>query len=181
MSRTPAFHPQTTSRLVAIAFENGTDAFEMRSALKELEEARAIDTDDIVVATRDLQGKVKLHQEDSLPVIAGTLGSFLGLLVGMLLVNPPAGVAVGAGVGALAGSIGDVGISDGFMRELAATLKPGTSALFVLVHKSSPDQVLEGLRAFAGKGRLLQTSLTPENEDRLRKFMETQAQSGTAS
>jgi uncharacterized membrane protein len=79
---------------------------------------------------------------------------------------------VGAGSGALSAKLSDFGISDQFMKDLAATLKPGTAALFVLVRKSSPDKLLEGLKPFAGKGRLLQNSLSQENEDKLRKFIE---------
>ena len=58
------------------------------------------------------------------------------------------------------------------MKDLGATLTAGTSALFVLVRKSTPDKVLEALKPFAGKGRVLQTSLTKDKDDELRKFME---------
>jgi len=53
-----------------------------------------------------------------------------------------------------------------------ATLTSGTSALFVLVRKSTPDKVLEALKPFAGKGRVMQTSLTKDKDDELRAFME---------
>ena len=46
------------------------------------------------------------------------------------------------------------------------------SNLIVLVRKFTPDKVLAGLRPFAGKGRVLPTSLTKDKEDELRKFME---------
>jgi uncharacterized membrane protein len=48
----------------------------------------------------------------------------------------------------------------------------GGSALFILVRKSTPDKVLEGLKAFAGKGRVLQTSLTKGKEEELSAFLE---------
>ena len=59
------------------------------------------------------------------------------------------------------------------MRDLGATLTSDSAALFVLVRKSTPDKVLEGLKPFAGKGRVLQTSLTKDKEDELRKFIES--------
>ena len=43
----------------------------------------------------------------------------------------------------------------------------------MLVRKATPDKVLEGLKAFAGKGPVLQTSLTKDKEEELRKFIET--------
>jgi len=51
------------------------------------------------------------------------------------------------------------------MKELAATLTPGTSALFVLVKKVTADKVLEAITGTGGK--VLQTSLSHEDEDRL--------------
>jgi hypothetical protein len=42
-------------------------------------------------------------------------------------------------------------INDQFMKELGATLTEGTSALFVLVRKSTPDKVLEALKPFRGQ------------------------------
>ena len=44
------------------------------------------------------------------------------------------------------------------MKELAANLNEGTSALFILIRKSTPDKVLERLKGF--KGKILQTSLS---------------------
>src|SRR4029453_3118873 len=93
-------------------------------------------------------------------------------LIGLLFLNPLLGAAIGAGSGALTGVLSDIGIKDKFMKDLGATLTPGTSALFVLVRKSTPDKVLEGLQAFIGRGRVLQTSLTKDKEEELRKFME---------
>ena len=109
---------------------------------------------------------------------------FWGSLIGLFFLNPLLGAALGAGSGALSGKLADIGIKDQFMKDLGATLTPDSSALFVLVRKSTPDKVLEGLRPFAGKGRVLQTSLTNDKEDELRKLIEgasTPASVATAS
>jgi uncharacterized membrane protein len=58
-----------------------------------------------------------------------------------------------------------VGINDNFMKELASTMAPGSSALFVLVRKSTPDKVLEELKGTGG--RVLKTSLSNEDEAKL--------------
>ena len=70
----------------------------------------------------------------------------------------------------------DIGVSDTFMKELAATLTPGSSALFVLVRKATPDKVLEGLKGF--KGKIIQTSLTKNEEQSLRAFIEAESYDG---
>src|SRR6187399_591405 len=160
------------SNLIVIGFNNEADAFEMRAALAKLQSQYLIKMEDAVVVTRDAKGKVQLHQAVNLTAAGALSGAFWGTLIGMLFLNPLLGAAVGAGSGALSGKLADIGINDQFMKDLGATLPPGTSALFVLVRKSTPDKVLEGLKAFAGKGRVLQTSLTKDKEDELRAFME---------
>jgi uncharacterized membrane protein len=74
-------------------------------------------------------------------------------------------MAVGAGAGAISGALSDLGINDDFMKELAATMKPGSSALFVLVRSMTPDKVLEELRGTGGT--VLKTSLSHEDEAKL--------------
>jgi uncharacterized membrane protein len=162
------------SNLIIIAFNNEADAFEMRAALAKLQSQYLIEMEDAVVVTRDVHGKVQLHQPVNLTAAGAVGGAFWGMLIGMLFLNPLLGAAIGAGGGALSGSLTDIGINDKFMRDLGATLTNGTSALFVLVRKSTPDKVLEALKPFAGKGRVLQTSLTKDKENELRAFIEGQ-------
>src|SRR5271166_635522 len=64
-----------------------------------------------------------------------------------------------------AGAVTGVGINDHFMKELAAAMTPGSSTLFVLVRKATPDKVLEALKGTGG--RVLQTSLSHEDETKL--------------
>ena len=56
------------------------------------------------------------------------------------------------------------------MKECGETLKPGSSALFVLTRKVTPDKVLDRLKDF--KGKVLKTSLSDEQEAALRKIFE---------
>jgi uncharacterized membrane protein len=55
---------------------------------------------------------------------------------------------------------------------LGATLTPGTSALFVLIRNSTPDKVLDGLKPFICKAKVLRTSLTKDKEEELRRALE---------
>ena len=126
--------------------------------------------EDAVVVTKDDNGKVKLHQASNITAAGALSGSFWGMLIGMLFFNPLAGAAIGAGAGALSGKLIDIGINDDFMKELAETFTPGTSGLFVLVRKSTPDKVLEALKGFGGK--VLKTSLTADKEEALQKALE---------
>ena len=160
------------SNLIVIGFDNEADAFEMRAALARLQAQYLIEMEDAVVVTRDINGAVKLHQAVNLTAAGAASGTLWGSLIGLFFLNPLLGAAIGAGSGALSGALSDIGIKDQFMKDLGATLTPGTSALFVLVRKSTPDKVLEGLQAFIGKAKVLHTSLSKDKEEELRRALE---------
>src|SRR4029453_17281118 len=124
------------SNLIVVGFNNAADAFEMRAALLKLQAQYLIEMEDVVVVTRSAKGALQFHQAVNLTGAAAVSGAFWGTLIGMLFLNPLLGAAVGAGSGALSGKLADIGINDQFMKDLGATLTPGTSALFVLVRKS---------------------------------------------
>jgi len=158
------------SDLVVIGFDDENKAFEMRSELAKLQKEYLIEMEDVVVVTKNDKGKVKLHQATNLTAAGAVSGGFWGMLIGMIFFNPLAGVALGAGAGALSGKFTDIGIGDNFIKELAATFIPGSSAVFVLVRKATPDKVLEALKGFGGK--ILKTSLTADKEETLREALE---------
>jgi len=158
------------SNLVVIGFDDEHTAFEMRAALSKMQKEYLIEMEDVVVVTKDEKDKVKLHQAVNLTAAGAAGGGFWGMLIGMIFLNPLLGAAMGAGAGALSGKLRDIGISNNFMKELGETLTPGSSALFVLIRKATPDKVLEQLKQF--KGRVVQTSLTAEKESELRAALE---------
>jgi len=158
------------SNLVVIGFEDEHTAFEMRAALAKMQKEYLIEMEDVVVVTKNDKGKVKLHQAVNLTAAGAASGGFWGMLIGMIFLNPLAGAALGAGAGALSGKFTDIGIGDNFIKELGETLTPESSALFVLVRKTTPDKVLDGLKQF--KGRVIKTSLTKDKEDELRAVLE---------
>ena len=79
-------------------------------------------------------------------------------------------MAMGAAAGAASGALGDIGINDDFMKELAATLTPNSSALFVLVRASTPDKVLEEVKGTGGT--ILKTSLSHVDEAKLQAALD---------
>lgn len=161
------------SDLVVIGFDKPDDADKVLVKLSGLKKEYLIDLEDAVVVVRDEAGKVHLKQSLNLTAIGASSGLLSGALwgglVGLLFLNPLAGFAiggaVGAGAGALSGSLSDYGIDDKFIKSLGDTIPNNSSALFVLVRKVQPEKVLaefEGLR-----GRVLKTSLSPEQEKKL--------------
>jgi uncharacterized membrane protein len=160
------------SNLVVVVFNDEVTAFEMRTALLKMQQEYLIHLEDAVVVTRDKNGKTRLDQAVTLTSAGAIGGGFWGLLIGMILLNPLLGAAVGAGAGALTGKLSDIGLNDKMMKDLGQSFKPGTSGLFLLVRKATVDKVLSGLKDFAGKGKLFQTSLNKDDEDALRQALE---------
>ena len=153
------------SELIVVGFDDEYKAQEVRLALLKLQRDYLVDLEDAVVAVKRQDGKVKLHQIHSLTAGGAICGGFWGTLIGLLFLSPLFGLAIGASAGALSGALCDVGINDKFMKNLAATLCPGSSALFVLVRKATPDKVFSELQGYGGK--VLRTSLSHEEEAKL--------------
>ncbi len=161
-----------SSELVAVVFDDETTAFEVRSALAKMQKEYLIEMEDAVVVTKDTDGKVQLHQAINLTAVGAVGGGFWGTLIGLIFLNPLLGAAAGAGVGAISGALSDIGIDNNMMKELGESFTPGSSALFVLLRKVTGDKVLERLAPYAGKGKVLKTSLSKDREDTLRQALE---------
>src|SRR5499433_2211369 len=153
------------STLVAIEYDDLFKAEEVRLSLMKLQKEYLIDLEDAVVAVKDQKGKVRLHQAVNLTSAGAMSGGFWGALIGLIFLNPLLGMALGATAGAVSGALSDVGIDDKFMKTLADGLPPGSSALFVLVRRSTPERVLEEVKGMGGK--ILRTSLSHEDEAKL--------------
>ena len=80
------------------------------------------------------------------------LGAVTGALVGLL--GGPAGALVGAAVGAATGGVTagkvDLGFSNTFLEGLRGSLKPGASALLLLVEETWAEPLLAELQKHGG-------------------------------
>ena len=154
--------------LIAIVFESEARAEEVRDMILELRKDYLIDIGDASIAVKPDKG-VKLHQLVNTTGAGAVGGSFWGLLIGLLFLNPLLGVAAGAAGGAIAGALTDIGVNDKFMKGVTEEVKDGEAVLFVLVTKVTGDKVLDRLQGIGG--RILQTSLDHEREEKLREAM----------
>jgi uncharacterized membrane protein len=157
------------SDLVAIVYPSEAKAEEVRQRLFDLRKQYLIEFSDAVIAVKTDACPVKLNQLINTTAAGAASGSFWGLLIGVLFLNPLIGVALGAASGALGGLLTDYGINDAFMKELAASLKPGDAALFVLIQNMTADKVLKEIQG-AG-GTVLKTSLDDTKEKVLREAL----------
>lgn len=157
------------STLVVVSYDDVFKAEEVRTSLRKMQKDYLLDLDDAVVAVKNANGKVKLHQAMNLTGAGALSGGFWGALIGLIFMMPLLGAAVGASAGAVSGALTDLGIDDKFMKDLAANMKPDGSVLFVLAHGATPDKVLEELRGTGGT--VLKSSLSHEDEARLQAVL----------
>jgi uncharacterized membrane protein len=155
------------SNLFVVAFDNEMGATNCLSELAKLQQQELIKLEDAATLIRRPDGKVRIKQAQSLVGTGALGGAFWGMLIGLLFWAPFLGMAVGAALGAGAGKASDYGIDDHFIKEVGEAVKPGTSALFVLVRESQPDKVIERLKGF--NGEIIHTSLSSEQEMQLRE------------
>jgi uncharacterized membrane protein len=154
------------SDLIAIVYPSEAKAEEVRQRLLKLQKEYLITINDAVIAVKTDQGSIKLNQLVNTTAVGAMTGSFWGLLIGVLFLNPILGVALGAASGALGGALTDFGIDDAFMKELTANIHPGDAALFLLIKKMTADKVLNEIKD-AG-GIVLKTSMDETKEKVLR-------------
>jgi uncharacterized membrane protein len=165
------------AELAVAGFDNPNDANLDLTELTRLEKEYLIDLEDSVVMIRGLDGIFRIKQSVNLMgvevVSGGLFGATWGTLIGLLFLNPLAGLVLGGVIGAgssvLSGSMIGYGINDDFIKSLGGTLRPDTSALLLLIRKLQPEKLLAELPAF--KGRILRTSLPPEQEAKLQEAM----------
>jgi uncharacterized membrane protein len=159
--------------LIAIGYPDETTAIEASSEAERLADELIIQPDAIAAIVCDKQGKYKVitnhHQVGS----GATWGGFWGLLFGLLFFVPLFGMALGAGFGALMGKLEKSGIDRTFQEQVREMLKPGTSALFLIVEKVTPDKAVAALSKYGGT--VLKSSLSKETEDELQDALKGRA------
>lgn len=158
------------SNLIVVAYEDRATAENALETLSRLQSKHVIALADAVVATRDDQGKIMLHQSGGGVAPGGFGGSMWGGLIGLILFVPLLGMAVGGAAGALAGKGADVGIDDEVIKTIGGRLERGQALLFLLVVHGPIDTVIPELRQFGGD--IVQTSLSNEAEEALRAAMD---------
>jgi uncharacterized membrane protein len=155
--------------LIAIGYPDEATAEAAADEARRLAQDLIIEPDAIAVIVRDTDGKYHVHTQHHAVGAGAAWGMFWGFLFGLLFFIPVFGLAIGAGMGALMGKIGKSGISKEFQDQVRGLLQPGTSCLFLMVEKVTPDKAVEALSKYGGT--VLKTSLTKEGEKELQEAL----------
>jgi uncharacterized membrane protein len=140
--------------LMLIVFAQEDQASAVLKDLMQLEKQRRLKIFDAVVLIKDQNGITSLKETHDMSagrgaVVGAVTGGLLGLLAG------PAGLVLGAVTGAATGGVAagkiDLGFSNRFLDDLKRGLKPGRSALLVLVEQDWSEDLALKLATYPGR------------------------------
>lgn len=156
------------SDLIVIVCQTVSRAEEVRQRLADLQTEYLVALDDAVIATRTDAGEIRVDKQLKRTAEGAIACGFWGLLIGALF-RDPAG-STSAATSAVATALNAVGLNDTFVKKLTTSLKPGNSALFLLIKIMAPDVVLKEIRRVGGV--MLKTSLDETKEQVLREALQ---------
>jgi uncharacterized membrane protein len=155
--------------LIAIGYDDTTTALQAEEEVQRLAKDLVIQPDAVAAIIRDEDGKIKTITNMHAVGAGATWGMFWGFLFGILFFIPFFGMAIGAGMGALMGKITKSSVDKEFADQVREMLKPGTSALFMVVEQMTTDKALEALSKY--KGTVLKSSLSKDAEKELQEAL----------
>jgi uncharacterized membrane protein len=155
--------------LVAIGYPDETTAHAAQHEAERLAADLVIEPDAIAVIVRDPEGRFKVSTNHHAVGGGAMWGMLWGGLFGLLFFVPFLGMAVGSALGALLGKIEKNGVDPEFQAQVRDVLQPGTSALFLVVDKVTPDKAVEALGRFGGT--VLEAWLSKEDEQHLQEAL----------
>ena len=158
------------AELIAIGYDDMETADRAAQEVYRLANDLVIEPEAVAVIVRDENGKFRTTTNHH-PVAEGvTWGVLWGALFGLVFFVPLFGLALGGMLGTLFGVFEKIGVDKAFQEEVRDMVQPGTSALFLVVDKVTPDRAIEALSQFGG--RVLKTSLSRDAEQQLRSALE---------
>lgn len=158
----PALDGPGGQEILAIVLDKPSRASELLLALANLAGEHKLTMHDAVIVAKDDEGRTRIVETvDVTPVRGALSGTWWGMLGGLLIGGPVfLGAAIGgAAAGALYGKLVDRGLEDDWVKDMAAWIDPGTSALLLLVDAGLDPAVIEELKRFEGIGRVAGTTL----------------------
>ena len=159
------------THLVVLGLDSPAKAEEVFDLAGDLAKQELLQLQDAAYAYRDDKGKVRIHQAVSLTGAGAASGALWGTLIGLLFLMPVAGLAIGAGTGALAGKLADVGINDDAIKQIGGQLEQGRAAVFLLARSATVDRVIDAIKPF--NPTVIQTNLTKDREEELVKALQS--------
>jgi uncharacterized membrane protein len=152
------------ANLWAIGYDDMARAEQVKAEVTRLGwEQHYLLLEDVAVVVRHPDGSFTVQHKE-FPAVTNVLGcAAVGFIAGLVLAAPLSGAAVGALLGGAGSAVvaGSAGIDHAFIMDVAAMMKPGTSALFVLDAEGNMDMILRAIRGLGGT--VLKTNVDVEH------------------
>jgi uncharacterized membrane protein len=155
--------------LIAIGYNDTTTAVAAMDEALKLAQDLVIQPDAVAAIIRGEDGKLRTITNQHAVGAGTSWGMFWGFLFGLLFFIPVLGMAIGAGMGALFGKLAKTSIDKQFQEQVRDMVKPGTSALFLMLEKVTPDKAVEAMSKYGGT--VLKTSLSKDDEKELQEAL----------
>jgi uncharacterized membrane protein len=164
--------PRGPQTLVGVSFEDSFRAKEFLTAAAGLAAAGRLRLKDAVTVVKDDSGKTFVHETiDPTPGHSAFSGALWAGLFGLILGGPVgwiAGLAVGAGAGAVTAEVVDLGISDEWVGWFKDAVRPGRATVALLVEDLDRNALVAEAARFTGAD-LVYANLDDVTIDRLRE------------
>ncbi len=163
--------PNITQTLVGISFENAFRAQEFLVAAAGLASAGKLKIKDAVTVAKDDSGNTVVHETiDPTPTRSALSGAVWAGLFGLILGGPVgwiAGLAVGAGTGAVTAKVMDLGVPDEWVSWFRDAVQPGTATVVLLVEELDLNALVAEAGRFTG-AELLYANLDDATIERVK-------------
>ncbi|TML10869.1 MAG: DUF1269 domain-containing protein [Actinobacteria bacterium] len=157
--------------LVGISFDDNFRAQEFLTAATRLASQGHLILKDAVTVTKSLDGQITVHETiDPQPTRSALSGALWTGLIGLLVAGPAgwlAGAAVGAGAGAVAAKVVDLGIPDEWVTWFRQAAEPGRTTVALLVANLDHNALVTEAERFSG-AQLVYANLDDVTVDRIR-------------
>jgi uncharacterized membrane protein len=169
---------QVAQTLVGISFTDVFRAREFMTAVTGMGARNELTLRDVVLVEKKDDGRTHVTETTDPKASQSALsGAVWAGLFGLILGGPvgwAAGIAVGAGAGAVAAKIIDLGVSDEWVAWFRAAVRPGTATVVVLITDYNADALVREAKRFAGS-HLIYANVDDDLMDRLRAALGEQA------
>lgn len=153
------------TQIVAITYRDQSTAVAAMEHLTELQAHKdMVRSNGLAAVVRKPNGRYRTITEHH-PVRNGAIGGLiLGAVLGAFFFAPAVSVALGGGLGAIAGEFFETHIDKAFQDKVRSAMDPATSTLFLVLDPNGTDGVIAELTQFGGD--VLATTMTPVDADR---------------
>lgn len=163
--------PDVPQTLVGISFANAFRAQEFLVAASGLAAAGRLKLKDAVTILKDDDGKTIVHETvDPTPARSALSGAMWAGLFGLILSGPVgwiAGLAMGAGAGAVTAKVIDLGVPDEWVTWFRDAVQPRTATVALLVEDLDRNALVAEATRFTG-AELIYANLDSGTIERVR-------------